>query len=141
MEPKRHIRVPAAVLFLATLLAALPGGAAAQKTAAAKKPGVTDIRVTVTVLDPHGHPVKNAGVVLRQASVDHGKLGKDPFNVELHTGHTGTITVRGFTPGIVVVQVIAKDFNTYGQAFIMRHADETVHVKLQPPQRQVSIYH
>lgn len=137
----RRIRVPALALLAAMALPALPWRAAAQQDKKTAKPGVTDIRVTVIVLNPHGRPVKGAGVVLRQASVDSGKLGKDPFNVELHTGRTGTITVRGFTPGIVVVQVIAKDYNTYGQAFIMRHADETVHVKLQPPQRQVSIYH
>jgi hypothetical protein len=137
MEPKSPLRVPALILFLAALLAWAPLRTAAQ----AKKPGALDIRVTVTVLDPHGRPVKGAGVVLRQASVDHGKLGKNPFDVEMHTGRQGTITVQGFQPGIVLVQVIAKDYNTYGQAFIMRHANETVHVKLHPPKGQITIYH
>ena len=136
----RQPRFPAALLLLAALFAWAPARAAAQKKKPAK-PAVTDVRITVTVLDPHGHPVKDAGVVLRQASVYQGKLGKNPFNVELHTGRQGSITVQGFQPGIVLVQVIAKDFNTYGQAFIMKQANEAVHVKLQPPKRQVTIYH
>lgn len=139
MGPKRYIGVPFASFLLAMGLAVfLPRAAAQQKP---QKSGVTSVRVTVTVLDPKGNPVNNAGVVLRQASVDHGKLGKHPFNVELHTGKQGQVVVQGFAPGIVVVQVIAKDFETFGQAFIMRDADETVHVKLHPPGRQISIYH
>lgn len=93
------------------------------------------------VKDKSGSPVQGAGVVLKQASVDTGRLGKDPFQVELHTDSKGTITVQGFAPGVVLVQVIAQGYQTYGQAFIMEHADETVHVKLDPPQRQISIYH
>jgi len=39
------------------------------------------------------------------------------------------------------VQVIAHEYQTYGQAFIMKNADEAVHVKLKPPRAQVTIYH
>jgi protocatechuate 3,4-dioxygenase beta subunit len=105
-----------------------------------EKNPVSSIRVTVQVKDTAGAPVPGAGVVLKQASVDSGRMSKDPFQVELHTDSKGNVAVQGFAPGEVLVQVIAHGYQTYGQAFIMEHADETVHVKLDPPRRQISIY-
>lgn len=137
-----HPRVMPAVVALLAGLAVLPAGAVAQNAAA--KPAaaqVTTIRVTVTVLDPKGRPVQGAGVVMKQDAVDRGRLPKHPFDVEIHTDDKGTATVQGFEPGIVLVQVIAHGFQTYGQAFIMKDANEAVHVKLQEPRSQVTIYH
>lgn len=82
-----------------------------------------------------------AGVVLKQDAVDSGRMPKHPFDVELHTDEKGSAQVQGFEPGVVLVQVIAHGFQTYGQAFIMKKADEAVHVKLKPPSSQVTIYH
>lgn len=129
-------------MAVATLLAgalATPACAPAQKPAAA--PAVTTVRVTVSVMDPKGQPVKNAGVVMAQQRVATGRMSKHPFNVEIHTDDQGKATVQGFAPGVVLVQVIAHGYQTYGQAFIMKKADESVHVKLKPPRSQVTIYH
>ena len=100
-------------------------------------PAVTTVRVTVSVTSPRREPVVGAGVVLKQMATESGRMSKHPFQVELHTDNHGEITVQGFEPGIVLVQVIANGYRTYGQAFIMKHADETVHVKLQYPRPQV----
>ncbi|MGH9415008.1 MAG: hypothetical protein ACRD01_00105 [Terriglobales bacterium] len=127
----------ALALTVSALLA--PGPARAQKPAA--HPAVTTVRVTVSVLDSKGKPVKNAGVVMAQERVATGRMGKHPFNVEIHTDDQGKATVQGFAPGVVLVQVIAHGYQTYGQAFIMKKADESVHVKLKPPRSQVTIYH
>lgn len=137
MRSKTAAKLAAAVLMLAALVWAQD-----KKDSQGKKPdaAVASIRVTVHVLDQTDSPVQGAGVVLRQASVETGRLGKDPFQVELHTDSKGTVAVQGFAPGVVLVQVIAHGYQTWGQAFIMKHADETVHVKLDPPQRQISIY-
>lgn len=116
---------------------AAPSPAAAQNQS--KKNQVSSVRITVTVVDPSGNPVQNAGVVLRQEKV-RNRIPKDPFNVEIHTNEHGQASVSGFEPGIVLVQVIAHGFQTWGQGFIMEHADEAVHVKLDPPQSQVTIY-
>jgi len=128
----------------ALLMAALLGlGCATSLLAQQKKEAknaVTAIRVTVTVLDAKGRPLPNAGVVMKQVAVDTGRMSKHPFDVEIHTDEKGTATVQGFEPGEVLVQVIAKGFQTYGQGFIMEHADENVHVQLRPPRSQVTIY-
>ncbi|HUX68442.1 MAG TPA: hypothetical protein VMV31_13220 [Terriglobales bacterium] len=115
--------------------------AAAPAWAQKQKPAVTTVRVRVTVLNPEGKPLRGAGVVLKQETVDAGRIPKHPFDVELHTDSKGKIVVQGFQPGIVLVQVIAHNYQTYGQAFIMKNADEAVHVKLKYPRSQVSIYH
>ncbi|MGH9520139.1 MAG: hypothetical protein ACRD2D_10835 [Terriglobales bacterium] len=109
-------------------------------TKAEKKAADVTIRVTVTVHGPKGTPVNGAGVVLRQDSLKYGRLSKHPFDVELHTDQNGMIQVQGFQPGIVLVQVIAKGFQTYGQAFIFSKADESVHIKLKAPRSQITIY-
>ena len=72
---------------------------------------------------------------------DVGRMPKHPFNVELHTDEKGEAVVQGFDTGVVLVQVIAHGYQTYGQEFIMKDANETVHVKLVPPKSQVTIYH
>ncbi len=139
MEPKSLPRfgVPVALVLLALWVACAAAPAWAQK----QKPAVTTVRVRVTVLNPEGKPLRGAGVVLKQETVDAGRIPKHPFDVELHTDSKGKIVVQGFQPGIVLVQVIAHNYQTYGQAFIMKNADEAVHVKLKYPRSQVSIYH
>lgn len=104
----------------------------------AQKKTVTTIRVTVSVSDAKGKPVQNAGVVLRQLRDEQNRIPHDAFNVEIHTDEHGTATVQGFEPGIVLVQVIDSNYQTWGQAFIMKKANESVYVKLRPPQAQVS---
>lgn len=140
-EPGRGPLPPLRLLAL-TLVALLGLGAGPRRAAAQATPknAVVSIRVTVTVLDSSGAPVRRADVVLRQDTVDQGRLPRHPFDVELHTDRHGQVTVQGFAPGIVLVQVIANGFQTYGQAFIMSKANEYVHVQLQPPQRQVSSF-
>lgn len=131
------MRVLVAAVFAAVLVTLAPRPTWAQKQD--KKNQVSSVRITVTVEDPAGNPVQNAGVVLRQEKV-RNRIPKDPFSVEIHTNEHGQATVNNFEPGIVLVQVIAHGFQTWGQGFIMEHADEAVHVKLDPPQSQVSIY-
>lgn len=135
MTPTRTV---ALVLALAGLGVAAPAPRTPQASQDQAAKPVTVIRVTVTVLDPQGNPVQGAGVVLRQDSVDQGRLPRRPFDVEDHTDNHGVVTVQGFQPGVVLVQVIARGFQTYGQAFIMRNANESVHVQLQLPQHQLS---
>ena len=144
MEPRSLPRfgVPLALVLLALWVAPAASPACAQaKKGKPEKPVVTTIRVKVTVLDPEGKPLRGAGVVLKQVTVDAGRIPKHAFDVELHTDSKGKVEVQGFEPGIVLVQVIAHEYQTYGQAFIMKNADEAVHVKLKPPRAQVTIYH
>ncbi|MGH9413204.1 MAG: hypothetical protein ACRD0Y_05630 [Terriglobales bacterium] len=106
--------------------------------AQSKNKQVPTIRVTVTVVNPAGRRVQGALVVLKQLRDHKGQIPRDPFNIDTHTDEHGTVVVQGFEPGVVLVQVIDTAYNTWGQAFIMKKANESVHVKLTPPQAQVS---
>ena len=141
MEPKSLPRFGVPLALIAVVLWVAAPASLAWAQAKKGKPAVTTIRVKVTVLDPEGKPLRGAGVVLKQETVDAGRIPKHAFDVELHTDSKGKVEVQGFEPGIVLVQVIAHEYQTYGQAFIMKNADEAVHVKLKPPRAQVTIYH
>ena len=153
MFPRAHRRrgglsrgpasVNALLLSAASGLMLLAAAAAPAAFAQAKStvPAVSTIRVTVDVLDPAGQPISGADTVLRQETVTQGPIPRHPFDVELRTDNHGQVTVQGFQPGIVLIQIIANGYQTYGQAFIMKHANETVHVRLDPPRPQVSSFH
>ncbi len=117
--------------LLALVLCLLPASAQ-------KKQAVPTIRVTVTVVDPSGNRIQGALVVLKQMRDHEGRIPHDPFNIDTHTDEHGQVVVQGFEPGVVLVQVIDTSFNTWGQAFILKKPNESVHVKLTPPQAQVS---
>lgn len=117
--------------LLALVLCTLPA-------LAQKKQAVPTIRVTVTVVDPAGNRIQGALVVLKQLRDHEGRIPHDPFNIDTHTDEHGQVVVQGFEPGVVLVQVIDSSYNTWGQAFIMKNPNESVQVKLKPPQAQVS---
>ncbi|HXR96553.1 MAG TPA: carboxypeptidase-like regulatory domain-containing protein [Terriglobales bacterium] len=130
------------VRLVAVLLLAGVAFAPAQKAQDKDKKAVQPtVRVTLMVQDPKGRPFPNASVVMKQVTVDVGRMPKHAFTAELHTDEKGQAVVQGFDTGVVLVQVIAHGYQTYGQEFIMKDADETVHVKLSPPKSQVTIYH
>lgn len=103
-------------------------------------PPPIDVKISVKVVDPSGKPIQNAGVVLKQEVDSKGKKLKHPLDIEMKTKPDGTVTIAGFEPGIVLVQVIADGFRTWGQSVKMSKPDEMVNVKLQPPKGQVTIY-
>ncbi len=124
-------------MLVGTLLAV--AGMAVSEHAQSKK-AVTTIRVTVSVTDSQGKPVQNAGVVMRQMRDEHNRIPHDPFHVEIHTDEYGKAAVQGFEPGVVLVQVLATNYQTWGQAFILSKPNESVYIKLKPPQAQVSTF-
>ncbi|MGH9486619.1 MAG: hypothetical protein ACRD04_03405 [Terriglobales bacterium] len=126
----------AAMAAGATLLALALIAAPAQ--AQRNKHTITTIRVTVTVKNQHGKPLQDALVVLKQLRDHEGRIPHNPFNINIHTNSHGQATVQGFEPGVVLVQVIDTAYQTWGQAFIMKQANESVYVKLKPPQAQIS---
>lgn len=117
---------------LATLLAfALPG--------LADSP-MSTIRVEVKSLS--GKPVERASVIVRfvegRSLV---KLGKQiKTNWELKTNQDGVAKVPPIPHGKVMVQVIAKQYQTFGQVFEVDEESETIEVKLNPPQPQYSAH-
>lgn len=126
---------------LRTMLALLAALAMSTLVAAKKKAEPLDCRVTVHVFNSRHQIIRNAGVVMSQVGDLQWHKVKHPLHVELKSDTKGNATITGFVPGVLLIQVIASGYRTTGNYYYVRHADETINIEMQPPQRQVSIYH
>lgn len=99
---------------------------------------MTALRVEVT--NDIGKPVDRASVIVRfikGRSV--AKLGKRiTKNWELRTNSEGWVKIPPIPQGDILVQVIARNYQTFGQTYDVSETERTIQVKLQPPQQQFS---
>ena len=112
-----------ALVFAATLCAAPP-----QTT------------LTVEVKTLSGTPVERASVVVKfvrgRAKMKLGKKMRTTW--ETHTSQQGVAKIPPIPQGQILVQVIAKGYQTFGQTFDVDEEEKTIEVKLNPPQAQYS---
>jgi hypothetical protein len=98
--------------------------------------------LTISVKNEAGRPVEHAGVVVRFIK-GHSvmKLGKGIRKEwELHTNQEGTVKIPPIPQGTILIQVIAKDYQTFGDNFDIDQEQKTVEIKLKPPQAQYSAH-
>src|SRR5687767_13302280 len=99
-------------------------------------------RLTIDVKTFEGKPVDRASVVVRFVegrSVK--KLGKKVITRwELRTNQQGQAKIPPIPQGKILIQVIAKGFQTFGQTVEVEEEEKTVEVKLNPPQPQFSAH-
>jgi hypothetical protein len=101
---------------------------------------MTKVRVKVTNLT--GKPVERASVIVRfvegRSAV---KLGKKIIKSwEMRTNHEGIASIPELPQGKLLVQVIAKGYQTFGDNFEVEEEEKTLEVKLKPPQPQYSVH-
>lgn len=91
-------------------------------------------RIQVTVLrNEDGKPIRNAGVVFH--------IVGDKGNMELKTDEDGKAMIDVLPTGSkVLLQVLAKGFQTYGKDYEIDQPEMNFEVKLKRPARQYSIY-
>lgn len=91
-------------------------------------------RVDVTILrNDDGKPIENAAVVFQ--------LEGDKGNMELKTNEDGKTMIDVLPTGSkVVVQVIARGYQTYGADYKIDKPQLAIEVKLKRPGQQYSIY-
>lgn len=98
--------------------------------------------LTIEVKNPDGKPVDRAGVIVRFVegrSV--AKLGKKiKTSWELRTNQQGTVKIPPIPQGKILIQVIAKGYQTYGQTHQVDEEEKTVEIKLNAPQKQYSAH-
>ena len=91
------------------------------------------VKIHITVTDPHDQPVSNASVYVRYNEqggfLHHDKLAELNFK----TSQEGTVKVPAVPQGKVLIQVITKDWHTFGKWYDMDKDEETVAIKLEPP--------
>ncbi len=91
-------------------------------------------RIEITILrGVDGKPVENAAVIFH--------LIGDKGNMELKTGEDGKTMIDVLPTGSsVLLQVVAKGFQTYGADYKIDKAQMAIEVKLNRPGQQYSIY-
>jgi hypothetical protein len=99
-------------------------------------------KLTVEVKTTGGKPVDRAGVIVRFVEGrSYIKLGKKiRTTYELRTNQEGLAKIPSIPQGKILVQVIAKGYQTFGQTFDVAEEEKTVEVKLNPPQEQYSAH-
>jgi Carboxypeptidase regulatory-like domain len=117
--------------FLATvaLLACLPL-VAADRT-----------HLTIHVTNDNSKPIGNASVIVKfKHGLNPVKLSKIQTSWELRTSQEGIAKIPSIPKGKVLVQVIAKNYQTFGDTFDVTEDDHTIEIKLNPPQAQYSAH-
>lgn len=112
--------------------------AAASAVPALAATPMTTLRIEVS--NDIGKPVDRAGVIVRFVkgrSV--AKLGKKIVRSwELRTNSEGWVKIPPLPQGEILVQVIAKNYQTFGGTFDVSEEERTIQIKLQQPQKQFS---
>jgi len=119
------------LLLALCLSAALPLVASAPETT-----------ISVSVRNQFDKPVENAAVILDfLGSHQIIKLGKrKATHWEVHTNLQGVAHFPPVPQGTVQLQVIKKDYQTFGDKFDVDTDEKKIDIKLNPPQKQYSVH-
>jgi hypothetical protein len=113
-------------------------GLALAMPALAADPDYTEI--TVEVMNDRDKPVPRASVVVRfvegRSVVKFGK--KVITSYELRTSNEGKVSVPPIPQGKILVQVIAKGYQTYGEYHEIYEDEKTIPIVLSLPVKQYS---
>ncbi|MCC7176405.1 MAG: carboxypeptidase regulatory-like domain-containing protein [Bryobacterales bacterium] len=100
----------------------------------------TALRVEVKTLG--GSPVERASVIVRfvegRSIIKFGRKIRTTW--ETRTNTEGVARVPSVPQGKVLIQVIAKGYQTFGKEFELDQEEQTVQIKLNPPQPQYSVH-
>lgn len=98
--------------------------------------------ITVNVTNQSGKPVEHADVIVRfMNNRSLVKLGrKTRTSWEMRTNLQGVAKILPIPQGTIRIQIIAKNYQTFGDDFEIYDATKTVNIKLNPPQPQYSAH-
>jgi hypothetical protein len=99
-------------------------------------------KLSLHVTNESDKPVDRASVIVRFIQGrDYLKLGKHiRTTYELRTNQEGEATIPPIPRGKIQVQIIAKNYQTFGQTFDVNEEEKTIEIKLNPPQKQYSAH-
>jgi hypothetical protein len=99
-------------------------------------------KITIVLKDQAGKAVDHASVVVRfvqgHSVVKLGKAVRTTF--ELRSNQEGEARIPSIPQGKILVQVIAKGYQTFGQTFDVTEEEKTIEITLNPPQQQYSAH-
>jgi hypothetical protein len=101
---------------------------------------MTKLRIDVKTLS--GSPIERASVVINFVQGRSAiKLGRKIVkHWELRTNQDGVARLPAIPQGKIQLQVIAKGFQTYGQSYDVTQEEQTIEIRMNPPQPQYSAH-
>ena len=99
-------------------------------------------RIKVEVTTQGGKPIERASVIVRFVEGRSiAKLGKKIRTTwEMRTNQEGMARMPAIPQGKIMIQVIAKGYQTFGDTFQIEEPEKTVEIKLNRPQAQYSAH-
>lgn len=99
---------------------------------------VTQLTVQVNSAET-GKPIDRASVVVKfKHGINPIKMKRLLTSWETKTSQAGTVMIPDIQMGEVKIQVIASNYQTFGGIFTLNQPEQTVNVRLNPPQPQYS---
>ncbi len=98
-------------------------------------------RLQIVVKNAEDRPVGNASVIVKFVQGrSRIKLTKIRKAWELRTSQEGSVKIPSIPQGKILIQVIAKNYQTFGETFDVDEEEKTIDIKLSPPQKQYSVH-
>src|SRR5262249_29598475 len=100
-------------------------------------------RIEVHVTNQNGKPVDRATVIVKFVSGRPLKtlaLRKARQSWELKSSQEGIAKIPAIPKGKILIQINAKNYQTFGQTFDIDEDERTIDIKLNPPQTQYSAH-
>ncbi len=98
--------------------------------------------LSISVKSLSGKPIESASVVVKfvkgRSKAKFGKKIRTEW--ELRTNQEGYVKIPPIPQGTILVQVIAKGYQTFGENFDVDEEEKTLDIKLNPPQPQYSAH-
>ena len=96
-------------------------------------------KIKVVVANERGTPVDRASVIVKFEGRAISKLGKKvKTSWEMRSGQDGAVEMPELPKGKILVQVIAKGYQTFGKTFDVDEDERTIEVTVADPQKQFS---
>jgi len=100
-------------------------------------------RLQIHVTNARGKPVDRASVIVKFVNGRSLKalgLKKTRLSWELKSSQEGMAKIPGIPKGKILIQIIAKNYQTFGETYDIDEDERTVDIVLKDPQEQYSVH-
>jgi len=100
-------------------------------------------RLQIHVTNARGKPVDRASVIVKFVSGRSLKalgLKKTRLSWELKSSQEGMAKIPGIPKGKILIQIIAKNYQTFGDTFDVDEDERVLEIVLKDPQAQYSVH-
>jgi len=104
--------------------------------------GADTTKLQIVVTNQAGKPVDNASVIVKfVAGRSKTKFGANiRTEWDMKTNQEGVAKLPSIPQGKILVQIIAKNYQTFGETFDVDEENKTIDIKLNPPQQQYTVH-